>query len=1166
MRLNRIKIVGFKSFVDPMQLKLPSNLVGVVGPNGCGKSNTIDAVRWVMGESSAKHLRGESMDDVIFTGSTTRKPVGQASVELVFDNADGSLGGQYAAYNEIAVKRQVSRDGQSVYFLNGSRCRRRDITDIFLGTGLGPRSYAIIEQGMVSKLVEAKPHELRVYIEEAAGISKYKERRRETENRIRNTRDNLDRLNDLCEEVDKQLSHLKRQATIAERFREYKAEERKLGGELLVLRVTDFEQQRDKHQLGLTALATGLEQSVAQQRRAEAEIETARASHQSTTIRFNDIQAQVYELSAAISKEEQKLQHQRESRERQTRELNEVQGALTEAESHVEEDQDTLEQIAEELLEAEPSMSENHDDQQGSAELLARLESSQSEWQKRWANYQQEHGDQLRKAQVEKSRIEQYQRGQQQLQTRLERLLSDQKELTETDEDEIEDLLMEEETAEERVSELEDNLESTKEVIDLERAKLKTQTLELSQLRNEGQKLSGRLSSLEALQQAALADQSAGVSEWLKEHSLTDKPKLAQMLKVEPGWESAVEVVLANHLDAVQVDDVTSVGASINGLSQGALELMSPDACAFTEAKTGSLATKVSGAPHINGLLNQVLIASDLSEAFDWQASLDQDQMVVTSEGVLLGRHWVRVARAVSEREGMLARETEIALVRKEFDGFEERIFELESGVEVLDESLQKHQMSRDQLHAAVNDAQRQHSEIKAKIQSTRQKIEQNRLRIARLNDDREECESQLESESNALMEAIEVRDMALEALAELETQEDSLNHEREAIEQKLAHARDQARQDAETRQALAIRFESLKSRQQAIKENLQRMESQIVHMQRRRDELQVSLDQLEEPGHDEYAELEEFIEEKDVVERRLKIAKEELTGLDNTIREQDQLRVKAERDGNDVRTQLEAARLQAQEIHVRIQTLLEQLEDDEHDAVTIKLDMPEEANIHGWADRISSLQTKVQRLGSINLAAIEEYQEQLKRKEYLDQQHADITDALETLESAIAEIDKETKQRFKDTFDKVNVKVQEFFPRLFGGGSGKLELTDQDMLTAGVAVLARPPGKRVSNIHLLSGGEKALTAVAMVFAFFELNPAPFCMLDEVDAPLDDANVGRFCALVKEMSERVQFIFITHNKVTMELASHLMGVTMHEPGVSRLVSVDVQEAAQLAGV
>ncbi|MFK7996124.1 MAG: chromosome segregation protein SMC [Granulosicoccus sp.] len=1166
MRLSRIKIAGFKSFVDPTDIKLPSSLVGIVGPNGCGKSNTIDAVRWVMGESSAKNLRGESMDDVIFVGSSTRKPVGQASVELVFDNSDGSLGGEYAAYSEISIRREVARDGQSKYALNNTRCRRRDIRDIFLGTGLGPRSYAIIEQGMISRLIEAKPEDMRVYLEEAAGISKYKERRKETETRIRHTRDNLDRLDDLREEVDKQLAHLKRQANTAEKYQALKADERQKRGELLVLRRRDFEAARDNQSLKIAEREAELEGVVSELRAAESAIELARGQQSEASDSFSAVQAEYYRIGGEVARIEQTIEHTREKRHQQSQELSEVDRNLAESMAHLRDDTARIAQIAEAIETDQPAFDMLKDSQKISAEQLLRAETELQEWQQRNDAFNRRLSESSEVAQVERSRIEQLDRSIANADTRGARLREEQQTLDlEPCRAVIEERLAEELEAADEEDRLTQALAHASEKQQLQKESIRQCATELDQLRSRAQSGLGRLASLEALQQAALEPDSSAADGWLSINQLNDAPRLAQSMTAAPGWETAVELVLGPHLEAVCVDSDTLIERCLQDMPAAQLTLVNARS---TEAQPAAdtLASKVSGELPLTELLAGIRIANDTTEALSIRRHLTDHESVVTRDGLWMGKSWLRVARADAQ-DSVLLRETEIAELKVELLTLEEGSTALQAKLDELNQQQDEMETRRETLLHAFNDAVRNHSQVTSALAAERQTLEQGQRRIRVLSEELAEIEQHCEQERLQREDASARRLEAVDQLAAFEDEKSRISEEHETLRANLTRAREQRDADRDAGQELAIRVESMRSTRAATEQNLVRMQSRIEQLTERQTALNAMLaSEDEDPLEALQAGLKQHLEAKLASDNALRASREQLEGIEARLQEHEQARQRHDMRAQAMREKVQTERMAAQEAVVRLKTLDEQLAEHNYNVADVLETLSDEADVETWAEALEKIERQVQRLGPINLAAIDELAEQSQRKEYLDEQHLDVTEALATLERAIAKIDRETRQRFRDTFDKVNSKVQEFFPRLFGGGHGALQMTGDDLLSTGVVVNAQPPGKRVSNLQLLSGGEKALTAVALVFAFFELNPSPFCMLDEVDAPLDDANVGRFCTLVKEMSERVQFIFITHNKVTMEMAEQLMGVTMNEPGVSRLVAVDVHEAVELAGV
>lgn len=1164
MRLTRIKLAGFKSFVDPTDLKLPTALVGIVGPNGCGKSNTIDAVRWVMGESSAKHLRGESMDDVIFTGSSSRKPVGHASVELVFDNSDGSLGGEYAAYAEISIRREVSRDGVSKYLLNNARCRRRDIRDIFLGTGLGPRSYAIIEQGMISRLIDAKPEELRVYLEEAAGISKYKERRRETENRIRHTRDNLDRLDDLREEVDKQLAHLKRQASTAEKFQMLKSEERQKRGELLALRRQSYIDSRDNQAANIARCEKELESVVAELRASEASIEQARLQQTEATDHFNETQANFYRIGSEVSRIEQTIEHTRDSRRQQSQELAEVDRSLDEAKKHVEDDSRRIEEIDDVLSRDQPAIDQLKDTQRISAEMLTRVETELGEWRVRQDEFNERHAEATRNAQIERNNIEQFERSMSTATTRMDKLSTEKQTLDIGSVARlIEVSIGEEVTAAAEEQRLQKNLESSQEKQQVLRENIRRETVALNEARSNAQTMLGRLASLEALQQAALEPDSSAADAWLLMNELDGQPKLAQSITTEPGWEKAVELVLGSHLEAIVVNGADAIDRCLQDVPAAQLTLLNGISDSIKPA-ADALRNKVSGDVALNELMKGVHAADTLAQAMSMRDSLDEGESVITKDGLWLGRQWLRVARADTQ-DSVLLRESEITELKATLATLEASIEEIEERVATLNDQQTEHESRRETLQHSFNDAVRSLSDVKSVLLANRQRHEQQVSRQSQLDDEIAEVNALSSQDADRLKKAQSQRSEALAQLQKMDAENEALSQEKERLASAMAEARERADADRDAGQELAIRVESMRTAREATAQNLERMTSRIDQLTERQSMLNELLaSEEEDPLTALEASLKDNLGARLAAETALTQSRSQLDNVELRLREHEQSRLTHDSEAQNKREALQQEQLASQEVLVRLKTIEEQLAEHEYNIESLIESIPAEATVESWESDLQKLEQRISRLGPINLAAIDELAEQNDRKEYLDSQHADVTDALATLEHAIAKIDRETRTRFKETFDLVNAKVEEFFPRLFGGGKACLQMTGDDLLNTGVSVVAQPPGKRVSNIQLLSGGEKALTAVALVFAFFELNPSPFCMLDEVDAPLDDANVGRFCELVKEMSERVQFIFITHNKVTMEMAEQLMGVTMNEPGVSRLVAVDVQEAAELA--
>ncbi|SEQ12301.1 condensin subunit Smc [Ectothiorhodospira magna] len=1167
MRLSKIKLAGFKSFVDPTTILLPSNRVGIVGPNGCGKSNTIDAVRWVMGESSARYLRGDSMDDVIFNGSSTRQPVGQASIELVFDNSQGGLGGPYAQYAEIAIKRRVSRDGQSQYFLNGTRCRRRDITDIFLGTGLGPRSYAIIEQGMISRIIEARPEELRVYLEEAAGISKYKERRRETETRIRHTRENLERLQDLRDEVDKQLRHLKRQADVAERYQIWRDEERHLKAELMALRLQDMATESAQREQELRAQETRLETALDRQRQLETALEQDRQALVNANGNFNEVQGHYYRLGSEISRTEQSIEHHRELQSRHARELDQVRDNLAQARGHIQADETRLQAVLMELETLEPEHDVGSEALETINHQLIEAEQAMQVWQGRWEDVNQRAAEPGQLAQVERTRMEQLERQIHALNERLSRLVQEQGTLsTEALCTEIQTLEDQALTAHTQVETLDESLQTTRDHIHAHREQVQCHAAEIDGLKSRMQAVTGRVASLEALQQAALGKQTASVMTWLKAQGLADAPRLGEGLEVEPGWERAVETVLGQYLEAVCVSSLDTLAQQCHTLDQGDLLVWETTAgsVAHTPPASTRLAARVRGAHALGDLLASVHGVTDLASALALRPHLAPHESVITTDGLWLGRCWLRVARDQDEHAGLISRDRELRQLKEDRRGLQETLTTRQQSLEVCEQALHDLEAERDQRQMALNQAHRTASELDALLDNRRTRLEQVQNRMEQVEAEIIEVQTQIQQEQASLAQATHRRNDAVTTMEALAREREALEEERDGLRHDLDRVRSEAQARREAVHRTALKLQTLRAARDAARQALERLQGQFDQWQDRLQDLQAAQDQTQAPIGELEDTLATLVEGHMTMEQTLAEARGRVQSLEITLRDKDRQRLEVEREAEALRDRLDELRMTWQEIKVRRQTLLEQLQDTGFTLEALLETLDPDANAADRQQQVDELGQRIARLGPINLAAIDEYKTQSERKTYLDAQHDDLIQALETLENAIQRIDRETRSRFRDTFERVNGRLQEMFPRLFGGGQAHLEMTGDDLLSTGIAVMARPPGKRLSTIHLMSGGEKALTAVALVFAIFELNPAPFCMLDEVDAPLDEANVGRFCTLVREMSERVQFIFITHNKTTMELADQLVGVTMREPGVSRLVTVDVEAAAQMA--
>ncbi len=1167
MRLKRIRLAGFKSFVDPITIHVPGDLTAVVGPNGCGKSNIIDAVRWVMGELSAKHLRGDSMADVVFTGSNTRKPVGQASVELIFDNSGGRLGGRYASYSEISVKRQVSRDSQSAYFLNGTRCRRRDVTDVFFGTGLGPRSYAIIEQGMISRLIEARPEELRDFLEEAAGISKYKERRRETENRMRHAEENLERLTDLRDELGKRLAHLKRQATMAGKYKVLKQEERDLEAELLALRWRGLDAESRAKTEAVTDQETALEAGLAEQRRVEAELEKARSDQSAVAEAFNEVYRRVLDAESAIARGEETIQNLRRQREEQRENLSAEEQRLESARMHLESEAARSSELRSELGRLEPELERLHADAAEARVGFRASEEAMHAWQSDWESWSEEAAEPARMRDAEAARIQHLVQAVAQLEQRRDRLRGEQAGLpSEALERSTHEQRTEIERAERHLVELERAVAARQEELnrarDVERAAADT----LHEAREGQQSLGGRLSALQALQQDALGKRPGVVMEWLRETGLAKQPRLAEQLNVDSKWARAVEMVLDFRLEAVCVDSLEHYARALQGFSEGALTLFEGRAGASLDARVaGSLAERVEAPWSLAGVLAGVRTAETLSEALAVRAALAAHESVVTPEGVWVGPSWIRVHRVAGEDSGVLAREQELHALAEEFAGLQAR-------VEACEAELADSRTRRDACEAALAAVQadlaaqlRARAALESELGAATARHEQARERAATISAECQDVETQLAAEQEVLARARSRWEQSSSDVERLNEERADWMRRREEHRQRLDESREAWQAAREQAYELGLKAESMRAQAQSLDEGRARNLDMVAQLEARVRDQRAALEAGSAPLAEAEAALEEKLKARSLIDESLRSARERVESAEGRVRALDETRLEKEERVNGERTRLESLRLEAQEVSVRRRTVEEQFARLGYELPVVLECLQESATVGEWEEKLAGIERRINRLGPINLAAIEEHEQHAERKQYLDAQHQDLQEALETLSAAIQKIDRETRARFKETYEKVNEGLGAMFPRLFGGGTAYLQLTGDDLLSTGVSVMARPPGKRNTSIHLLSGGEKALAAIALVFAIFELNPAPFCLLDEVDAPLDDVNVLRFAELIKDMSADVQFVVITHNKLTMEMADHLMGVTMNEPGVSRLVSVDVEEASAMAG-
>ncbi|MEW9796770.1 chromosome segregation protein SMC [Alteromonas sp. CYL-A6] len=1153
MRLKKIKLAGFKSFVDPTSIPFPGDMTAIVGPNGCGKSNVIDAVRWVLGESSAKNLRGDAMTDVIFNGSSARKPVGQCSVELVFDNSAGRLGGEYARFNELSVKRLVTRDATSTYFLNGTKCRRRDVTDLFLGTGLGPRSYAIIEQGMISRLIESKPQELRVFIEEAAGISKYKERRRETENRIRHTQDNLERLEDVRGELGQQLEKLQRQAATAARYKTLKTRIRELKSQLAALRwltnsehITKLEQTQAKEQQELDAL-------VAQQRGDEAGIHRYREQQQAAKASLDALQQELFTTATAITRLEQNTLHGKQRHQQLIEERNQLTEQQALLEASLKDAREICQRADQELQHIVPQSElmeaqlEQAVEQREEAEQALRAFSSESrEKEQKYQSLKQE-------AQHCHSKIQSTTSMQLRTTQRLSELDDELGMLRQDDLDaRIEQLDAALDEARMALDEAQEALSESQQQARAAKDKVTAADNARQQMTGTCQRLQSTIAALEALQDEAAR----------QDVEVEGVRPVWQSLDVEAGAEALFEFVLG----AMQ-QPLISESLSLHELASQSETLPKGKkiwgTLATSSAKpAGTLAVYINQADY-PALFDDILVCDTLAGALDKHASLSAGQSIVTRDNLWLGKDFV-LAGEPDGREGALQRAARLSTLTQELDEAQARLAALEDETEQATQQLYDAEQRMEQCREAREHASVQCQQLDSQRNMLDMQREQARSRLQKLIEERERQKALLDTEHAQLESLSEQLETLEEAILDYETHMKAVEQQREQAEQRVASARTTVEQLVEKKHSLDLTRKQQENQLQLYQQQVARNEQQLHDYRARDARLKEEQESLLSPLETQQEELQILLERKQEIEERKSECQAELDHVDALLREAEQGQAGIASKISQRQTVIEKLKIDIEGFRVRAAAVLEQLEDTGVGLKAVLESLPEDASEDTWQAELEKNQAAIDRLGAVNLAAVEEFEIQSQRKAHLDEQHNDLVSALDTLEAAIRKIDKETRTRFSATFEQVNNDLKTLFPKVFGGGSAYLDLTDDDLLETGVTIMARPPGKKNSTIHLLSGGEKALTALSLVFAIFRLNPAPFCLLDEVDAPLDDANVGRFCKLVSEMSQTVQFIYITHNKIAMEMASHLTGVTMAEPGVSRMVAVDVEEAMAFA--
>ncbi|MFJ2991553.1 chromosome segregation protein SMC [Pandoraea sp. NPDC087047] len=1170
MRLTSIKLAGFKSFVDPTNFAVPGQLVGIVGPNGCGKSNIIDAVRWVLGESRASELRGESMQDVIFNGSTARKQASRASVELVFDNSAGRAAGQWSQYAEIAVKRVLTRDGTSSYYINNLPARRRDIQDIFLGTGLGPRAYAIIGQGMISRIIEAKPEELRVFLEEAAGVSKYKERRRETENRLQDTRENLTRVEDILRELGTNLEKLESQAVVANRFKDLQRDGEEKQQLLWLLRKNEAQNEQARQQRAIESAQVDLEAQMSRLRGSESDLETLRAAHYTATDAVQAAQSEMYEANSEVSRLEAEIRYVVESRNRVQAQLAALTSQREQWQARSAQSEEELALAEEELIIAEERAATAQDQAADQNEALPALESGWRDAQNLLNEQRSEIAQVEQSLKLEAAHQRNADQALQQLQQRQERLQGEARGLDRPDEAELEmqraDLAEHQAMLEDAQAELADAQERLPR-LEVERAeaqaRVQSEAATIAQLE-------ARLAALKQLQESVQTE--GKVQPWLDKHELAQLPRLWKKLHIEPGWENALESVLRERLAALEISNLDWVKAFASDAPPAKLAFYSPPPAARPQEAPASLRPLLAllriDDPGLRAVLQEwlghVFVADDLAQAMVARAQLPEGASIVVKAGHQVTRVGVQLYAADSEQAGLLARQQEIENLGKQLRAQALLSDDAKSSAVRAEAAYSQAAQALTEVRGRTERATQRVHALQMDVLKLTQAYERYNARSTQIDEELREIAAQIEeqlamrADSEANFEQSDAR------LAELQATFEDGQLEFESLDSQLSDARNRARELERLAQEASYGQKGISSKIDEHRRNIQtaleQAERLVVSIEQAQAELAQITEQTAENG------LQDALELRAEKEEILGAARIELEALTQKLRQSDEERLAAERGLQPLRDRITELQLKEQAARLNREQFVEQLTTAEVDEEALSAKLTADMKPSYLQGEVTRINNAINALGPVNMAALEELETARERKVFLDAQSADLNDAIDTLEGAIRKIDEETRVLLQGTFDEVNKHFGELFPMLFGGGQAKLIMTGDEILDAGVQVMAQPPGKKNSTIHLLSGGEKALTAIALVFGMFQLNPAPFCLLDEVDAPLDDANTERYAKMVARMSDRTQFVFISHNKIAMEMANQLIGVTMQEQGVSRIVAVDMESAINLAEI
>jgi len=1169
LRLTHLKLAGFKSFVDPTTLHIHGQRVGVVGPNGCGKSNVMESVRWVLGESSAKEMRADAMDAVIFNGSGNRKPISRASVELVFDNSLGGASGEWSQYAEISVKRVIERDKGSTYYINNTAVRRRDVADLFLGTGLGGRAYAIIGQNTISRIVEAKPEEMRVFLEEAAGITKYKERRRETELRLRDTRENLTRVADIMRELDKQILRLQSQAVVATEYHRLHEVLSLTKSQIWLLKKQDASTSWEKAGRAVEKLVNELEAQMANLRNSESVLETVKQQHIAATEAVNTAQAGYYEANAAVSNLENQVKNTADARERMQQQLQQF---LTQLEKNATQHASveiSLFDANNQLITANTEFATAETGTQATRasltsstqlyqEVLAEFNASQTSWL---------HAEQ--RMRLEQANIGHIARTINDTTEQLKRLQQNLSALQIPADDALADKQKQLLSLEAEIKAIETRIADTQAKEHEIQTFIKTAREHVHEHQRLQHALEAEINSLSKIQQSMRdANNEATLAAWLKTSGLNNHSRIWQLISIQPGWETALEAVLGSRLNAVVNQNLPAArppAALSVAISSEQDKKVANNTASFSSMLSIIEPADAAYTAVLHDWLAGVYLLAEDMDLVSASQKLTHDECLVNRHGDIYTRNSVTYFGAQSLLHGVLERQARLESLQLELPKLQVQVASANKQLEELETQLHELRASQHSDQQNLKHTTQQAHQLNLSLHQLKQLQASALQRKSMLESDIHLAEQKLEQlQTEKVLKETLVADITAN-LAQMQTEKSANEAKKQHAENQLNVVRNQLQMQERAYQEKVFNIKLIENNIKELSSKLNFLHEEKISLEVRSNEVKTALEATKMETLK--ANLDAALNLKQEREAALIAARNAMTECQDKLIQQERTRLQNEQMLHPLRDKLEASRLSEQEARLHFEQCQTELAsfNIEESVLANSLQLHESGlKISQLEQKKIKLDSDIEALGAVNLAAIEELTTEQTRKQYLDSQCLDLTDASQTLEDAIRKIDRETRSRLQATFDEANLHFNELFTTLFGGGQARLVLLGDEILDTGMQVFAQPPGKKNSTIHLLSGGEKALTALALVFALFRLNPAPFCLMDEVDAPLDDSNTERFCAMVKKMSERTQFLYVSHNKITMEMAQQLIGVTMQESGVSRIVDVDMEAAVRMA--